>query len=145
MSRPFDYDVSLRIRHPSAPAAWLVKGLPWPTKFGWTAGDARMTPKGTLLPGVRRESYSTLDVGAGEDGELVGCLRAVLAQLERHRDHLGAVRESGGSVSLYVFWYPNGDTGAKFDLDLLRQLSDLGIALDINVYEDLSGEVAEQT
>lgn len=95
-----------------------------------------MTPKGTLFGGVRDESYCCFDICAGTDGELADELRNAVSTLKHYREFFSQLSSSGGSAEFYVFWYPNGDTGQTFDCELLTGLTELGIRLGINVYED---------
>lgn len=138
MSNPFDYNVSLRVTHPTLDAATITARLRMTPSFCWTVGEPRKTPKGTALKGVRKESYCTFDVGSGDDGELARCLDTALADLEPLGEFLRDVRKSGGSLMFYAFWHPNGDTGEVFSSGLLQRMADLGIELGINVYEDQS-------
>ena len=39
---------------------------------------------------------------------------------------LRELRATGGTVSFYVFWHPNGDTGETFDDGLLLEMGELG-------------------
>lgn len=95
-----------------------------------------MTPKGTALGGVRDESYCCFDICVGTDGKLADELQNAVSELTHSREFFSEFRRSGGSAYVYVFWYPNGDTGEMFDCELLNGLTDLGIALGINVYEE---------
>jgi hypothetical protein len=136
MSQPFSYAVRFQIRHPTARAEELVAELPWKVANSWTVGDERATPKGAPLPGTRSESYCNLQVAEGDDGRLPDCLSYAVDTLGAHQDHLAEACRTGGSLSFYVFWYPNGDTGAVFSPDLLGKMASLGIALGLNVYDD---------
>ncbi len=136
MGSPFDYHVSLRVKHPRLDAAVIAAQLRMTPKFCWTAGEPRKTPKGTALEGIRQESYCTLDIGSGDDGELAKCLSSAVDSLKPRSKFLRQMRATGGSLMFYVFWYPNGDTGEVFETPLLRDMANLGIGLGINVYDD---------
>jgi hypothetical protein len=136
MGNPFDYHVSFRVTHPTLDAGAIAAQLRMTPKFCWTAGEPRKTPEGTPLEGVREESYCTFDVGSGDDGELARCLTAAVSKLTAAAAFLRHVRETGGSLMFYVFWYPNGDTGEVFGADLLRNMAEMGIEMGINVYDD---------
>lgn len=56
--------------------------------------------------------------------------------LSTHEAHLAEVCRTGGSLNFYVYWYPNGDTGAVFSPELLGKMASLKIALGLNVYDD---------
>ena len=40
----------------------------------------------------------------------------------------------GGTVEVFVRWYPNGDTGDVIDAGVLRKFGALGVKLGFNVY-----------
>lgn len=105
-------------------------------RHSWSAGEPRRTPVGTPLDGLREESYCSFDMGGGDDGNLAECLCAAVSKLKAYRTFLRQMSEARADLSFYVFWYPNGDTGAVFDTRLLADLTDLGITLGINVYDD---------
>lgn len=134
MSSPFRYRVSLRVTHPTLDPAETAAQLAAEAKVSWAAGEPRKTPKGRLLGGVREESYCAFDIGSGNDGALAECLDAAVARLQPARDFIRQMRATGGSLMLYVSWYPAGDTGEVFGAALLRDMADLGIALGLNVY-----------
>ena len=114
----------------------ICKALNWETKYRWKAGTPRRTPKGTPLEGTYGDSRCSFEVGSGDDGELARCLRAAIERLEKYADFLKQMRKDGGDIQFYVFWYPNGDTGEVFGVDLLSRMAELGIDLGLNVYDD---------
>ena len=132
----FNYSVSLRATHPTLDPTTIAGKIGLEASYSWAAGDPRKTPNGTPLKGVRRENYCSFDITDGDDGELAACLRAALDYLKPQRDFLRQMSINGGSLMFYVFWYPNGDTGEVFSTSLLQDMSDLGIELGINVYDD---------
>ena len=110
-----------------------MAAMPMPAQIGWTVGEPRRTPKGQVLEGYRRESYCCCDVGGGDDGELALLLSRSLDLLEKLHDVLLDLKARGASFAFFVSWNPDGDSGETFDVELLRRLSDLGIALGLNV------------
>ncbi len=102
-------------------------------KTHWTVGEPRKTPKGTLLDGVRQESYCAFEMGEGDDGELALCLERAVTLLSKHRDFLRRINASGGMAEFFITWEPAGDTGQTFDADLIGAMADLRISLGINV------------
>jgi hypothetical protein len=138
MGKPFDYSINFQIRHPTASVEKLAAGLPWEVSSGWTAGEQRVTPIGRQLGGARPESYCSFQIAKRDDGRIPTCLSNALDVLATHRDHLDEICRTGGSLNFYVFWYPNGDTGAVFNADLLERMAALKIDLGLNVYDDRS-------
>ena len=138
--RPFDYSVSLRLIHPTIGPLEMAEELDRQPKYSWALGEPRRTPKGTVLPGVRKQNYCSFDLVSGSDGELAKSLLSEIDLLKKHREFLHTVYDLGGSAMLYVFWYPNGDTGEVFSVPLLRDLADLRIEIGLNVYDDRGAE-----
>lgn len=103
---------------------------------GWTAGEPRTTPAGRELGGARSESYCSLKIAQGDDGELMDCLARAVDVIQTNRSRWDDFRRTGGRLSFYVFWYPNGDTGTELGADLLGKMAALEIDLGINVYEN---------
>ena len=136
MPIPFQYAVSLRVRHPDTEPALIERALGLKATHRWNRGERRVTPNGTWLDGERDDSYCSFNLAQGADGRLVDHVRAAATILLEAKDFLLELTTSGGSSELYVYWYPNGDTGAVFDPALLTELGGLGLALGINVYEE---------
>jgi hypothetical protein len=143
MKKPFDYSVSLRVKHPLWTAADIASRLNRTPKHSWTVGEPKKTPKGTPLDGLRTETYCCFDIDEGRDGEFASCLRRAVSDLRQVEVDLRELCSSGGTLMFYVFWYPNGDTGEIFETELLLQMASLGIELGINVYDDRSARSAE--
>lgn len=136
MTTPFSYAVNFQIRHPTAHADEIAVGLPWKAQVSWTVGDERATLKGTRIGGTRSQSYCTFRVEEGDDGQLAECLSRTADALVVHQEHLAELRRTGGTLSFYVSWYPNGDTGEVFSADLMAKVASLGIDFGLNVYDD---------
>jgi len=139
MKTPFDYAVSLCVIHPAMDPDVICKTLEWEAEYRWKVGTPRRTPNGTPLEGNYRNSYCSFDVASGGDGELAACLRTATGRLEKHAAFLRQVRNDGGEIMFYVFWYPNGDTGEIFDVHLLSRMAAIGVELGVNVYDDRHG------
>lgn len=139
---PFDFSVSLRVTHPTKSAAELSQLVAMTPRHSWSVGDARVTPKGTALGGVRDESYCSFDAGRGEDGRIAALLRTAVASLSKRAEALHDIRSTGGEIMLLVYWHADGDEGETFDTDLLGSMSELGIELGLNVLA-LGGICAE--
>lgn len=131
----FDYRVSLQVFHPSADPNHIIQTLGRAPIRSWAAGDARLTPVGTPLPGAYRETYCVFDLGEGRDGELAQCLRNAVAGLKDATSLLHELRATGGRANLYVQWTV-GERGEVFDTALLSSIAELGIDLGIEPLRD---------
>src|ERR1700743_545340 len=107
MGNPFEFSVSLRVRHPTMDPARISAGLEMTPKYSWKVGDARQTPKGTPLDGNNPDSSCSFEIAKGADGELTECLRVAVSKLETQASFVRELRTTGGSTQLFCFWYPN--------------------------------------
>jgi hypothetical protein len=140
MSAEFDFKVVLMVKHPTRTFAEISAAVGREAKYGWTVGEPRKTPVGRALGGFRDESYCGFEIGSGNDGALASFLNRAMLKLKPVREALRELRATGGSLTLVVTWYPNGDTGENFSMPLLREMTDMGIELGINVYDDRGSE-----
>ena len=136
MTTPFKFAVKFQVRHPTLTSDAICEAFAMKPKYRWNVGDPMVTPKNIKLGGIRKETYCTFDIGSGADGRLAECLQGSVSSLKAHAAFLRSIDETGGSCLFYVYWYPNGDTGALFDADLLNSLAELKIQLGINVFDD---------
>lgn len=135
MKREFEYCVNLRLIHPDMDPAQMASEVAMTPSHSWAKGDQRWAPNGRLLNGEREESYAYFPMGSGEDGELAKAMDRTIGVLEKHAQFFNKFGVTGGAAMLYVYWYPNGDTGEVFNIELLRRMSELGVEFGLNVYE----------
>src|SRR5215472_6784482 len=130
MDKPYEYQVSLRIRHPTVPTVDISSALALTPRTSWTAGDA-------WGPGqsARRESSYWSAVLEGESTlPLPEFLELASRNLEAHADFLQRIVNTGGRVEYFVGWFLNRDSGDVFPASLLQRLGALGIDLSIDLY-----------
>lgn len=126
----FSYGISLQVRHPDADPHDIVRGVGLPVKRRWKKGESRVTPGGNPLAGHYDTSYCVFDLGSGDDGELAERLRVAITALFPKQDFLLGLRETGGSLTLFITWTV-GERGEMFDCSLLSDLASLGIDIGI--------------
>lgn len=69
-SQPYRFKISLRLVHPSADLSPCSKEFGLEPSRVWKVGEARTTPRGTPLEGLRSESYWTTPLDASaHDGK----------------------------------------------------------------------------
>ena len=135
------YKISLRITHPSMQSDEITKSLELAPTLSYTAGDRKVTPKGTEVPGRRRESYWCYDLPTNDD--------AIEYEIERCNAALGGKRaalehitDGGGRVQYFVGWFSSGNSGFTLPHRVSRQLADLRIDLSLDLYTS-EGETGE--
>jgi hypothetical protein len=126
--------LSLRIKHPTRDLMIVCDKLGLKPAVLWKAGDPRRTPKGNMLGGRRTESFCSIDIPASRRRSLVDQMRAALIMLKPHRRILRTLSSTGGRISFFVGLFCDEHTGESFDCQLLGEMTELRIALDLNVY-----------
>jgi hypothetical protein len=134
--KPYRYDISLRVRHPSMDPAEISTALALEPSRMWRAGEQRMTPKDTPLEGTWRDTYWYADVFKDEcpDRTLAAALSELVERFSSKKSAFAKIRDDGGQVEFYVGWYIDGNRGDKFDTVLLAKLADLGVNLSLDIY-----------
>jgi hypothetical protein len=61
-------------------------------------------------------------------------VEAVLVLLKPHRAMLRKLSSTGGTISFFIGWFCDENTGETFGRQLLDAMADLRIALDLNIY-----------
>jgi uncharacterized protein DUF4279 len=132
----YQYDISLRVRHPSLDPAEITSALGLNPSRSWRAGEARTTPKGNPLEGRYSNSYCVVKLGKGRwpDRTLTVVINELLDQLTPHQPLFERIRAQGGTVEFFIGWFFDGSSGDVFDCDLLARMADLKIDLSLDVY-----------
>jgi hypothetical protein len=138
---PYEFTVSLRIRHPSLDPAQITSSLDLAPKNAWRAGTPRRGPNDEPLPGMYRETYWSAPLG--EDSwrrsapiALEPFLLNHLRLLAAHADFLQQLVAEGGSCELFVGLAGSGEIGLEVPPPLLRLLADLHCTLSFDIYHD---------
>jgi hypothetical protein len=133
----YRYAISLRIRHPDADPERFTTQLGMEPSHAWRAGGPRMTPAGTPLPGVHRETYWTsgsLERGGWPGRSLTAALKVLLDELEPQKFLFRSVCAEGGRVEFFIGWYFTRNSGDVVDAATLKRMGDLGIDLSLDLY-----------
>jgi hypothetical protein len=134
--KPYRYDISLRVRHPSMDPAEISAALKLEPIRMWRAGDPRKTPKNTPLEGTWHDTCWTADVFKGEcpNRTLAAALSEQVNRFSHHKSFFVKIRDERGRVEFYVGWFIDGNRGDEFDAALLAKLSELGVDLSLDIY-----------
>ena len=132
----YRYVISLRVFHPKMDPAEISAALQLTPGVSWKAGDPLVTPKGTPLKGLRKDSYWTCNVlkGAWPGKDLARAFSELVAELSSRKSFFHRMRAEGGRAELFVGWFLEGNSGDVFDADLLSALGDLGLNLSLDIY-----------
>jgi hypothetical protein len=130
----FRYELSFRMEHPHEDLIVTCKKLGMIPHRVWRAGEQRMTPKGAPLEGPHKNSYCAVTLEHVPETSLSESIVALLESLRTHKHLLGQLKASGGSFNVFVGWFSEGNSGERFDASLLREMGELGISLDLDIY-----------
>ena len=125
--------MSLRVTHPSMNSAFIANQLALKPKTSWTAGEQRLSPRGTPL-GIAEASYCNFELKVAGDVGLAEALATHVERIAKHATFLSELVATGGRVEFYVGWFIEKHAGELLDDELLRHLADLRINLAIEVY-----------
>ena len=131
----FTYRLSFRATHPDADLSVVSDALGVPPSRLWRAGEPRTTPTGGQLAGVNKVSYCTIPLDQEPGTPLPDAIASVLKRLRAERRILDPLAASGGSFNFFVGWFTDGNSGEILDWHLLKDLADLKISLDMDVYD----------
>ena len=131
---PFKYHVSLRVHHPDLDPEKIINILGIKAEFKWKAGTKRKTPRGRSLTGVYDSTYCCFELKHSKEVRLVDFLKRYNRKLYKQKDFFETIRSTGGKLEYFIGWFFDKDSGEIFDLELLKQLVELGIDLSLSVY-----------
>ena len=139
---PYTYRVSLRLTHPQADLRELGALVEEQAGHsgGWRAGDPRVTPKGTVLGGVRNESYWTTRLTRdheprnSQDEDLETFLERQLDRLAPQAESLARFNQDGGRAMLFIGLFCTANSGLILSPALMAKAAALGIELGLDIY-----------
>ena len=132
--RPYTYDISFRIFHPTLDPDLIIKKLEMNPKYKWKVGTQRKTPKGKPLKGVYNESYCSFELKDTQNVGLVEFLKKNNELLYTHKSFFNKLTFTGGDIEYFIGLYADSNFGEVFDIELLKQLADLNIKLSLDFY-----------
>jgi hypothetical protein len=136
----YRHKLSFGASHRSADLSRLPELLGMPSSVLWRVGEPCKTPKGKALDRIADTSYCSIRFEM-LDG-LPQSLEAAVAALTPHKSYLDGLSDSGGSFRFFIGWFSESwNTGERLNWTLLRDIADLRIALDFDVYGPGEGGV----
>jgi hypothetical protein len=135
----YSFSVALRFWHPSVDPRVITIQLGIAPELSVQAGQPRVTPKGTPLEGVYRESYwHAKPCPRWREATEIEADRAVLEllpQLEPHGEFIKQLVATGGRALIHISTYGPGNYALIFSPELTGQCSQLGLSLAHDVYQ----------
>lgn len=136
------FGISLRVRHPSLDPDLITTTLGLKPDHCWGCGEPRRSASGAKLGGTHRETYWSATLPSDGFGvplpsrlylEPAGMLARHVLQLKRHRPFFEQLRSAGGDASLMMELAPGAETTLRLDAAILRQLAELGLAVELEI------------
>lgn len=93
-----------------------------------------MTPRGTLLPGVRADSYLSTLMAEVEIDSLANELEKQLTMFKEFPDFFESFSRNGGTSELFIGFFGEGTFGETFNSDILGKLASLNLNLSVEIY-----------
>src|SRR5438094_6352317 len=103
--KPFKYDVSLRITHPSLDADEICDQLGLQAYRKWTVGEQRKTPTGDSLEGNDKLTYCCFHLEGPKRDELCDFLSDWNKKLHPQKAFFERIRSTGGSLEYFIGMY----------------------------------------
>jgi hypothetical protein len=128
--------IRLLIRHPSIDPGLITANLGLTSDLSWLAGTPRMTPTGTLLPGLHE--YSTWQYGYTAYGNRLFSneIEKMIARLAPHARFLAELVEGMGSITLIVDVPGHANIAGEISWRQMARLSELRTDFGIEVFPD---------
>jgi len=124
--KPYGYEVSLRIEHPSMHPAFLTAALAMEPKVAWAVGEPKRDRHGAVAPGLREQSYWLHSFGEGDDN-LASFLQEIVSRLEPQATFFRELRATGGRLELLVGYFIDApNTHVALDPELMARYAALG-------------------
>jgi len=137
--QPYRYCVSLRITHPSIDPNEITLALGRKPVGQWRAGELRISPKGTILGGIRKESFWRCHPHeehrlSSQAQYLEDYLKLLTDELEQFEDFLSSITSTGGRIEYFVGLFSENNIGNVFSSSLLKKIGTLNIDLSLDIY-----------
>jgi len=135
---PYQYVISLRIWHPTLPKEQISNKVGRNAKYGWTAGDPRLSPKGNPIGGLRKSSYWTSELTSGtiisDPVEVEQALSGFIDDLAPLSVFFNGVHADNGKVELFVGLFSEGNIVVDLDSSLMGKLAQAGLSICLDYY-----------
>lgn len=131
----YKFSINVVVRHQSRRAEEIASALGWEPHNAWSAGDSRVTPAGTKLPGTRQDTMCAFRFESDEE-RATSAVADKVKHLVSKRSYVNELVGAGGTLALNVGL--NGQFNSSLDLspETLRDISELGILLSIECFPE---------
>lgn len=141
MDKEFDsnYRITFRIKHPYISFAEVADQLKIEPRFGWNVGERARNKENKEFGSIKNYTYYYFCINYSEATGISEELVMFLNDIKKHKSFLDSLTRSGGSLSIYLAWFVEKSlVGNIFHSDLLKDISDLHINFEMEIYPDAS-------
>lgn len=135
-NRMLRYKIRVLIKHPNIDPARITGVLGLNPSVTATAGGARKTPTGRLLPGVHKVSAWTHSYTVRGHRHFFSRIEETITKLESHKAFLAEISDGDGVIYLIVDLLGKTNIGDVLSWQAMMRLSALHINLSIEVFPD---------
>jgi hypothetical protein len=137
---PFEYVVSLRVKHQTIRPDEITRELGLKAEHSWSAGD-----KNAFSSSPRSKSYWSHRFKQPDGIGLRDFLNIIADELVAHRSFFEKVVSTQGRVEFFIGWFlENTNSGEELDWQLLQKLADLHINLSFDIYSKEQDSIANR-
>lgn len=127
--------ISLRIKSYKTDPSEICDSLKLRPKIMNKINELRVDNKGTLLGGVYEYSYFISRVCEKKDfKQFEEAVKKLLNEFSEHKELFQNIRQEGGSSEFFIGWFTGFNSGFVLDYSLLKQMGELGIDLNFDIY-----------
>jgi hypothetical protein len=132
----YDFEVSLRIKHPYKDADEICNKLKMKPQYKWSIGELRNLD-GKVINIINENTYCSFEFKRSRNMKsLNNFLKQCNIKISKYKELFDEIIKTGGSLEYFIGWYSNKkNSGELFDLELLSKLAELKIELSIDFYE----------
>jgi hypothetical protein len=132
------FKVRLLIRHPKIDPDRITNALRLAPHLSAMVGSARKGPKGTVLPGLHKDSVWSHSFRVERNRRFFSDVAQLIDKLEPRKELLVEIANSGGSICLILDLPGDTNIGDVFSWREMARLSALRIDLGIEVFPEFN-------
>ncbi len=130
-------DIVLLIRHPQMDPEDITRELKLEPNIAWRFGDQVKTPKGNLVPDIRKHTSWSHIIKTMGNRPFFEEVEHILLSLTDHKEFFAKILDEGGFAEIYLQLPGQVHQGSSAKPSLLRSIADLGLCLGVEVFPEM--------
>ena len=136
---PYRYRVSFRIKHPNIDPSEITYRLGIEPSSSWKVGDPIVGKNGEIREGTRKQSFWRYQPHKEQrllssEQYLEDYLEKITESLTVHKEYFSEIVNSGGNINYFIGLLSEHNISNDFPAPLLKQLGELNIDLQLDIY-----------